>query len=189
MILHHALLSPKRLGAAVGPKMPMLQLMTSAQAMDPAASSSGACNCGRAAHGTPVLLARSSLTHTTCPRFDFYHAVQEASLEAPQSLGDARPQPGDLLQPLGTVQRQALERVAAISYSPCGTMVLVLSAGKSLELLRCAGQACCGSTARSGSCARSSWAYQTHCSVHVLCGRFPQQVSQGEVHSMPSMHP
>ena len=65
------------------------------------------------------------------------HCTQEASLEQAQAqVGEDRAQPGDLLLPLGSVQRQALERVAAISYSPCGTMVLVLSAGKSLELLR-----------------------------------------------------
>ena len=48
-----------------------------------------------------------------------------------------RSQEGDLLHPFGVVQRQSVDRAASIAFSPCGTMLGVLSAGKALELFKC----------------------------------------------------
>ena len=48
----------------------------------------------------------------------------------------SRGQEGNLLHAFGVVQRQAVDRAASIAYSPCGTMLGVLSAGKALELFR-----------------------------------------------------
>ena len=54
----------------------------------------------------------------------------------PEGPPGSRGQSGNLLQPLGTVQRQSVDRAASIAFSACGSMLAVLSAGKALELFK-----------------------------------------------------
>ena len=65
-----------------------------------------------------------------------HNALQDLEHSAAGAQPGSRDQEGDLLHAFGVVQRQAVDRAASIAYSPCGTMLSVLSAGKALELFR-----------------------------------------------------